>query len=115
MNWKNTTTAALVLSFGMMTGAYAQDQDRHEDRRDDQRHYDTRNNNNNYQWSDQETPYYRQWYSSTYGSGREYREFNQMSPEEQHRYWEWRRSHRDNDHHDRDDREHHEHDDNPHR
>lgn len=91
MNWKRTTIAALVLSCGVVAGASAQDDGRHDRDRQDQRQY---NNNDgydsqNYQWSQQETPYYRQWYSRTYGDG-QYRDFSQISPEEQHRYWAWR-------------------------
>lgn len=101
MTWKRTTIATLLLSFGLFAAAQAQDRDHHD--RDDNRVYDPYHSDY-HQWTPQEDSTYRQWYTTTY-QGREYRDYNRLDSEEQHRYWDSRHARHEHEEH-----EEHEHD-----
>src|ERR1700684_2445485 len=87
MNWKRVTIATLLLSFGMLASASAQD-DRREHERDEHRVYD-RYHHDYHNWGPEEDGYYRQWYGNTYHT-REYREYGRINRRDQRRYWDWR-------------------------
>ena len=104
MNWKRTTIATLLLSFGLFAAAQAQDRDDHHDR-DDHRIYDPYYRDY-HEWTPQEDGYYRQWYTNTYHD-RDYRDYGRLDREDQHRYWSWRHAHQEHEeheHHDQDPR-----------
>lgn len=97
MNWKRTTIAALLLSFGLVAGASAQDD--HHERDEHHRYYDSyRHDYHN--WTPEEDGYYHRWYGDTY-RGREYREFDRLNHRDQRRYWEWRHQHEEHEEHER--------------
>jgi hypothetical protein len=102
MNWKRTTIASLLLSFGLFSAAQAQDREHH-DRDDDNRVYDSYHSDY-HQWTPQEDGYYRRWYSTTY-QGRDYREYRRLDRDDQRNYWNWRHAHHEHEEH-----EEHEHD-----
>ncbi len=94
MNWKRVTIASLLLSFGLF--AAAQDRDDHHDR-DDHRVYDPYYRDY-HQWTPEENSNYRQWYTNAY-HGRDYRDYNRLDKEEQHRYWESRHARHEHEEH----------------
>jgi hypothetical protein len=48
-------------------------------------------------WNDNEVVYYHQWSRENHYD--EHRDFRHLPPEQQKRYWTWRHSRGDNDHH----------------